>query len=70
MQLSWRPNSYKIITSFLSLKHRNMMVNSLGTKARLPGIKSLILRELFNLSEPLIPSGNFKDKINLKQKHR
>lgn len=70
MQLSWRPNSYKIITSFLSLKHKNMMVNSLGTKATLPGIKSLILRELFNLSEPLIPSGKFKDKINIKQNHR
>lgn len=69
MKLSWRPNSYKIITSFLSLKHRNMMVNSLGTKARLPGIKYLILRELFNSSKHLIPSGNFKGKLNIKQKH-
>ena len=69
MKLSWRPNSYKIITSFLSLKHRNMMVNSLGTKARLPGIKYLILRELFNLSKHLIPSGKFKGKVNIKQKH-
>lgn len=40
MKFCRRLNSYKVITSFLSLKHKNMMVNSLSSRAKLRGIKS------------------------------
>lgn len=48
-----------------------MTVNSLGSRAKLPGIKSTNpdLKRGFNLSVALIPFGNFKDKTNRKQKY-